>query len=209
MLLHAVDIKKIMAMIRDIMEENKEYLCELDGAIGDGDIGLTVSKGFRAIAEDVLEQDVTDIGLLLKKCGFTLAEAVPSTIGTILAGSLMQAGNNLKGQEALDTTGLASLLGGMIEGIQKRGKASIGDKTILDSLHPAWQSLKEDGEKGVDLRISLAKAYRAAQNGAEQTKQMQSVHGRAQRYNENSIGHQDPGATVGALIVKGFYLYVS
>lgn len=209
MLLHAVDIKKVMAMIRDIMEENKGYLCELDGAIGDGDIGLTVSKGFRAIAEDVLQQDVTDIGLLLKKCGFTLAEAVPSTIGTILAGSLMQAGNNLKGQEALDTNGLANLLGGMIEGIQKRGKASIGDKTILDSLHPAWQSLKEDGEKGADLRVSLAKAYREAQNGAEQTKEMQSVHGRAQRYNKNSIGHQDPGATVGALIVKGFYMYVS
>lgn len=208
--LYARDIKNILTVIKDIMEENKDYLCELDGALGDGDIGLTVSKGFRAIVTEVEQLDASDIGLILKKCGFTLAESVPSTIGTILASSLIQAGNALKGKEALDTNDFAILLGGMIEGIKKRGKASVGDKTILDSLHPAWQSLKVDGEKGdVALEESLARAYKVAQDGAEQTKQMQSVHGRAQRYNENSIGHQDPGATVGALIVKGFYQYVS
>jgi dihydroxyacetone kinase-like protein len=206
--LQANDLKKVFIAIKDLMETNKDYLCELDGALGDGDIGLTVSKGFRAIVEDQEAFDQSDIGLLLKKSGFVLAETVPSTIGTILATALMQAGNALKGKEELGTEELLALFSAMQEGIQKRGKASVGDKTILDSIHPAVQAVKEDAEKGLKLKDAIEHAHLAAQKGANQTIEMQSKHGRAERYFEKSIGHQDPGATVGALFVQGFYDYL-
>ncbi|WP_413305933.1 dihydroxyacetone kinase subunit DhaL [Bacillus sp. 1P10SD] len=207
--LQSDDIMGILSSIKDLMEENKDYLCELDAALGDGDIGLTVSKGFKAIAEEVAPLEISDMGLLFKKSGFVLAEAVPSTIGTILASAFMQAGNGLKGKNALETADLATLFEGMIEGIRKRGKASFGDKTILDSLYPALEALKEASKNGLSLQESIRLAYVEAQNGAERTKEMQSRHGRAVRYFENSIGHQDPGATVGALIIKGFNVYLN
>lgn len=203
------DMKKIFAEVKTIMDDQKDYLCELDGALGDGDIGLTVTKGFKSIVEDTEELDVKDVGQLVQKSGFILAEAVPSTIGTILASALMQAGKELKGKEELDTPDVALFFKGMIAGIRKRGKAELGDKTILDSLYPAVDALEEFSNKGLTLEKSVANAYKEATIGAENTKNLQSKHGRAERYFEKSIGHQDPGATVGALIVKGFDAYLN
>jgi phosphoenolpyruvate---glycerone phosphotransferase subunit DhaL len=203
------DIKKIFLEIKTIMDEHKDYLCELDAALGDGDIGLTLTKGFKAIVEETEQLNVSDLGLLFKKSGFVLAETVPSTMGTLLASAFMQAGNELKGKEAMELSDIIIFFSGMIEGIRKRGKAEVGDKTILDSLHPALESLKESAEKGLSLAESLTLANISAFNGAENTKNLQSKHGRAERYFENSIGHQDPGATVGALIVKGFDVYLN
>ncbi|MFD1064462.1 dihydroxyacetone kinase subunit DhaL [Oceanobacillus locisalsi] len=203
------DMKNIFVEIQTIMEEQKDYLCELDGALGDGDIGLTVTKGFKSIAEETGNMDVTDIGLFVKKSGFTLAEVVPSTIGTILASALMQAGKALKEKEELDTSDVALFFKGMIEGIRKRGKAELGDKTILDALYPAVDALEESANQELSLEEAASAAYQKAMDGAENTKNLQSKHGRAERYFEKSIGHQDPGATVGALVVKGFDVYLN
>lgn len=207
--LHANDLKKVFIAIKELMEANKDYLCELDGALGDGDIGLTVSKGFRAIAEEQKSFESPDLGMLLKKSGFILAETVPSTIGTLLASAFMQAGSALKGKEELGIEELLTLFSGLEEGIQKRGKASVGDKTILDSIHPAVLALKEASEKGLTLKAAIENANFAALKGAQQTIEMQSKHGRAERYFEKSIGHQDPGATVGSLFIQGFYKYLN
>lgn len=207
--LNANDLKKIFLEIKNIMDEQKDYLCKLDAALGDGDIGLTVTKGFKAIVDETEKLEITDLGMFFKKSGFILAETVPSTIGTILASAFMQVGNELKGKKSLETLDMIAFFEGMISGIRKRGKAEVGDKTILDSLHPAVEALKESAEKGLSLAESIAAAYSAAWSGAEDTKNLQSKHGRAERYFERSIGHQDPGATVGALLLKGFHIYLN
>jgi dihydroxyacetone kinase-like protein len=203
------DIKNIIIKLKTIMEENKDYLCELDAALGDGDLGLTVSKGFREIAANIDELAVKDIGNVLKRSGFILADKVPSTMGTLLASGFMQAGKLLEGKESLTSNEAATLFEGMILGISKRGKAAIGDKTIIDSLHPAHKALEVAADQELSLKEAFKGAYEQARLGAEHTKEMQSKFGRASKYLERSIGHQDPGATVGALIVKGFHLYIN
>lgn len=203
------DMKHIFAKICSIMEENKEMLCRLDAELGDGDIGLTMAKGFSAVHQQLVEYDGNDIGDMLIKGGFVMAEKAASTMGTLMASALMEGGKTIKGYFELDLDGVYHMLKGMVRGLKKRGKAEIGDKTILDALIPAVQAIEIERTKGSSLCEAISEAYQAADAGMKKTVNMQSRHGRAARYLEQSIGKQDPGATVGALLIKGFDVYLS
>lgn len=203
------DIIGIFGEVSLIMDENKDYLCELDGAIGDGDIGLTMSRGFQSIKEYADNEEFGDVGSLLLRSGMTLADSAPSTMGTLFASGFIKAGKASKGKTELNLEDFRDVLKEIEVGIMDRGKAKVGDKTILDSLSPATISLGQSINNNERMNEAIEKAYNAAVKGMNNTVNMQSQHGRAGRYLEKSIGKVDPGATVGALFYKGIYEYIS
>ncbi|HHY46484.1 MAG TPA: dihydroxyacetone kinase subunit L [Firmicutes bacterium] len=191
------------------MEETRDWLGELDGAMGDGDLGLTMSTGFRKAAEALRDLDEKDVGKLLAKAGMVIGQSAPSTMGTLMATGFMKGGKAVQGKEEVQLADLAALVHAFVEGIMARGKAKPGEKTIIDSLHPAAQALDQAISEGRSLKEGLAAAYEAAEKGVEATKAMISQHGRPAYYQEKTLGKQDPGATVGMLVLKGFVDYMS
>ncbi len=195
-------IKGIFIELSKTMENNKDLLTELDSAMGDGDLGITMSTGFKIVEEKIKFYEQNDISELIIKSGLIMAEAIPSTMGTLIASGLMEAGVKLKGSESFGLYEINLFLWGLFQGIQKRGKAKVGEKTILDSLYPACEALETATSKKQSLNEGLKNAYLAAYDGMTNTSNLKSVHGRASWYQNNSIGKQDPGATVGMLFVK-------
>ncbi|MGE5508547.1 MAG: dihydroxyacetone kinase subunit DhaL [Chitinophagales bacterium] len=200
----AADFRAILARMADLMAEQKDYLTELDGVIGDGDLGLTMSKGFRAVADAVAALDESDVGKLLGKAGMTMASTVPSTMGTLMATGLMRAGKAAVGKTEVTLADLAAMLTDFVEGLIQRGKAQPGDKTIIDALAPAAAALRSAAESGRSLAEGWESALAAARSGLEETKKMISQHGKAACFQEKSLGQQDPGATVGAFLIQAF-----
>lgn len=202
------DIRNILREISKLMDDNKDYLCKLDGAIGDGDIGLTMSKGFRAIIENLPNIPEENIGVVLMRSALVMGETVASTMGTLMASALIRGGKVSQGKTEVNVEDLLVVTKAMVEGLMERGKAKLGDKTILDSFVPAVEAIEEAHKQGKSMKEAIKCAYEAAEQGAKRTIEMQSRLGRAGRYLERSIGHQDPGATVGALFFKGFSNYI-
>lgn len=199
------ELIKLFSAWKTIMAENRDYLIEIDGIVGDGDLGLTMSDGFAAAYDAVADSDETDIGKLCYQAGKKMSTAVPSTMGTLMASGLMNAGKVLKGKTELNNAEVAELFSAYFDGVASRGSAKVGDKTFLDGLAPAVQALKDAADKGEDIKMMAQKAKEAAQKGFEQTKGMLAVHGRAAGRGEASRELLDPGAAVAKLLMQGFY----
>ncbi|MDR7315462.1 dihydroxyacetone kinase subunit DhaL [Brevibacillus nitrificans] len=198
------DVQAILQAVGKRMDENKDFLCQLDGALGDGDIGLTMSNGFRAVNDQLRTSAGGDIGKALMSAALEMGEAVASTMGTLMSSALFRAGKAIQGKTELTTVDVIAFFQAIVQGLKERGRANVGDKTILDSLVPAVDAMEVSHSEGKSLGEIMLVASEAADKGAKETIEMQSRHGRAARYLERSIGHQDPGAAVGALLVKGF-----
>lgn len=196
------DVLKIVHAIRTLMEEKKQELIDLDAAMGDGDLGLTMARGFAAVDEEAQNSDETDLGKLLMRAGMTLAKVAPSTMGTLAATGFMRGGKALPGRQRLSTEDLAAFFEAFVQGLMERGKAQPGEKTIIDSVKPAADALR--AAQGKDPREALSEALEAARAGVEATRQMVARHGRVAYYQEQSLGKADPGATAGMYIVQGF-----
>lgn len=194
-------IKQYLFHCADIMEQEKDTLIALDSVVGDGDLGLTMSDGFRAAKQAVLDSEESDCGKLLYMAGKAMSMAVPSTMGTLMASGLMAAGKALKGKTELEAQDFVLLFQAYEEGVIKLGKAKVGDKTFLDGFHPGVVQLKESLESEA-LRIRAEKAYAASQKGYEDTVGMLAVHGRAAARGEASRTLKDPGAYVGMLLMR-------
>lgn len=193
-------IKKLLKSLAETMGEQRDYLIELDQVCGDGDLGLTMSDGFLAASNFAQSSEETDLGKLLYGAGKEMSKAVPSTMGTLMASGLMQAGKVLKGQEELAEADLYRLFEAYEEGVQLRGKAQLGEKTFLDGIHPAVEALKKAGQEGLSLEEACAKAAKGAEEGLQSTTTMQARHGRAATRGEASISLLDPGAAVAKLM---------
>jgi len=207
--LNEEDIRAIFLKIKDIMVEKKDLLIGLDGAIGDGDLGLAMSIGFTKVAEALQDFKEKDVGKIFMQAGVILAKNAPSTIGTLIATGFMKGGKVVQGREEIGLTEIFKMMDAFVKEIMIRGKAKPGEKTVLDSLCPAVQAFKLAQEKNKTLKEGLVMAYNAALQGVESTKNMVSQHGRAAYYQKNSVGKQDPGATAGMLIIKAFADYIS
>lgn len=208
-MLKSKDITGMMNEIYTLLDSNKDYLCRLDGSLGDGDIGITMSKGFSSIVNfNKQNTEIDDIGLLMKNYGLILAENAPSTMGTLLASGFLHASKEANGKKQITQEEFISLIEDIIIGIQNRGKAELGDKTILDALIPAKDALKRSTENKDDILTIFENAYKAAHDGMLSTIDLQARRGRASRYLEKSQGKQDPGATVGMLMFEGFLNYI-
>jgi dihydroxyacetone kinase-like protein len=188
----------------DLMAEKRDELGELDGVIGDGDLGLTMSKGFRAVKDTLAALEESDVGKILGKAGMTMAAAVPSTMGTLMGTALMRMGKASQGKQEVNLGDLGAMFSDAVEGLAARGKSKVGDKTIIDALDPAARALRDAADAGRDLAVGVAEAYRAAQDGLEATKQMISQHGKAACFQEKTLGKPDPGAAVGVYLLESF-----
>jgi len=207
--LNTDDIKKIFTKIKDIMVEMENYLFDLDSQMGDGDLGLIMKNGFIKVDEAVRNLDEKDIGKLFIKAGMTLASSVPSTMGTLMATGLMRAGKEVMGKSEIRLGDFSLMFSAFVNGIIERGKAKLGEKTIIDSMIPAVNALKKAKEDRENLTQAFNLAYEAAQEGLESTKSMTSVHGKAVYHSERSKGTEDPGAAAGVLLLKGFVEYLN
>jgi dihydroxyacetone kinase-like protein len=201
--LEAHDLKRIFGKISKIIKDDKEMLSNLDAKLGDGDLGIAMAKGFAAVSESLENSGEKDIGRLLVNAGMTMAKTAPSTLGTLLAMGFMQGGKSVSG-EVMTTEGFIRFLKGFTEEIMNRGKSAPGEKTIVDSLYPALQAAIQAYAMGSHMNSVLRDACKAAQKGAEDTKNMVSKHGRGAYYQEKSLGLQDGGAAVGAILLRAF-----
>ena len=202
--LEARDITAIVARIADLMTLKKEELIALDGAVGDGDLGLTMEKAFVAARDDPAASGESDVGKLLVKIGAVIARAAPSTMGTLIATGFMSGGKAVSGLARLELKDLAAFFEAFVDGIMRRGKSKPGEKTIVDVLHPAAQALKQAAEAGAGLEEGFRRCREAAADGLARTRDMIAQHGRVAYYQEQSRGKEDPGAVAANYIVQGF-----
>lgn len=206
--LNSEDIKKVLDTIRHIINENEEYLFRLDSAMGDGDLGITMKNGFSKIVEVISNLEEDSVGKILIKAGMTISSAVPSTMGTLVGTGFMRAGKSVIGKTEIDLSDSARMIEAFVSGIMERGKSKPGERTIVDSLYPASETLKLAAEKRKSLKEGFNDAYKSSIEGLESTKKMTPVHGKAVYHAERSSDVEDPGAAVGMLIMKGFNDYL-
>ncbi|GHV78102.1 DAK2 domain-containing protein [Spirochaetia bacterium] len=203
------DLKGLFAAMRDTMVRNRDYLIELDGVMGDGDLGLTMSNAFSAAATDTAALEEPDPGKVFIKGGMAMAKAAPSTMGTLMGTGFMRGGKAVKEKTALELADMAVFWRSFVEGLMERGKAKPGDKTVLDSLDPAAAALEKAAAEGKSLTEGFKAALGAAEEGVEKSKAMVAQFGRAAYYQEKSRDKIDPGAVVGCLLIKTFSDFIA
>jgi dihydroxyacetone kinase-like protein len=183
------------------IEAQAGHLTQLDSAIGDGDHGVNLTRGMRAVGAALEGQDGESPGRQLILAGKTLVSSVGGASGPLWGTALRRAGRAVGDAETLDGPVLASALEAALAGIVELGAAERGDKTMVDALAPAVAALRAGVDAGEPLDAALADATRAAEAGARETIPMQARKGRASYLGERSIGHEDPGAASTTLIV--------
>lgn len=185
-----------------VLEQNKDYLTQLDAAIGDADHGINMNRGFqKAIAQlpSVADQD---IGSILKAVSMTLISTVGGASGPLYGTLFLRASTMVTGKQELSDEDMVIFLQATVDGVLQRGKAHVGDKTMLDSLAPAVDAFKDAIAEGASTPEALEKAVAAAEAGMKSTIPLVAKKGRASYLGERSSGHQDPGATSTYLILK-------
>ena len=172
----------------------------MDAFMGDGDLGLTMKKGFAALPDILRELDEPDLGKRLMKAGMKMTSVVPSTMGTLMGSGIMAGGKKLAGREAIDAEGLGLFLSGYAEGIVKRGKCAEGDRTVLDAIAPAARAAQAHC---ATLREAAQAALKAAEDGVEATKDMLPKFGKAAVHSAKAKGVPDQGAVAGMYMIEG------
>ena len=190
----------LQAVARTIAE-NKDYLTELDAAIGDADHGINLDRGFQKVTPQLPQLETKDIGNILKTVSMTLISSVGGASGPLYGTFFLRASTVVMGKEELTPTELADLLQAGVAGVVQRGKANLGDKTMLDALSPAATTFAESVAEGNTIEEALKQAVQAAETGMKQTIPLIAKKGRASYLGERSVGHQDPGATSSYLIL--------
>lgn len=199
------DVKKVIAIIdriADDIEDQKMFLTELDNVIGDGDHGINMARGFKVVKELEPTFEGKDIGAILKMVGMKIVSTVGGSAGPLYGTAFMKAGALMNGKMEADINDFIGMLEAGIGGVQLRGKAVKGEKTMLDSMIPALDAIKEAVEAGSDAKAALDAGVKAAEDGVEYTKTIIATKGRASYLGERSLGHQDPGATSFTIMLK-------
>ena len=195
-------LRKFILACSALMEENKQYLIDLDSALGDGDLGLTMTAGFAEASDFAGKSSETDIGKLTAQAGMAMSRKVPSTMGTLVASGFMGAGKAVKGKTELSDQDLAAFINGFTEGVKHRGKANEGDRTIVDALGPGAKAFADAVAAGKGAAEAAKEADKAAAAGRDATVNMKPKFGRAVYYGDQVLGKVDQGSVVGALIFK-------
>ena len=198
----AATITTWMNAIAVAVRAERDHLVQLDAAIGDGDHGINMTRGFEAAVQALAAEDGTPPGRLLTLAGKTLVSAVGGASGPLWGTALRRAGRTLGDSTSFTPEQLVGALEAALAGVQDLGQAVPGDKTMVDALGPAVAALRDGVRGGQPLEAALESAAAAAEAGMRATIPMQARRGRASYLGERSIGHQDPGATSAALIVR-------
>ncbi|GHV63788.1 DAK2 domain-containing protein [Spirochaetia bacterium] len=204
--MNAASLRGAITAISDLIGKNKDYLVELDQQNGDGDLGVSMAAGFKAVEGYLESAEEKDLGKLLMKCSGVFNEAAPSSLGTILAFGFMGMAKALKGKEEAGIAEAALAMEAGLNNIMEKAKSKPGEKTILDAIFPAVERIKKAGPND-SITVIYAAAAKAAAEGSDATRAMISVHGRAAYYGDKSIGILDGGSVVGKLIFEGISAY--
>ncbi|KAA1180390.1 dihydroxyacetone kinase subunit L [Rhizobium tropici] len=198
------DLKALFVRIAEAMAREKDRLCELDGVIGDADHGIAMELGFTAAAKAVSELDPTtaDPTLVFNTAAKSFLNAVGASSGPLYATALMRAGAVAKGKISLSDDDMVEIFAAFAKGIQDRGKAEVGEKTMVDAWVPAAAACRAARDQGLPLAACLAAGLEAGEAGAEATKEMIAAKGRSSRLGERALGHIDPGAASAVVIIS-------
>ena len=185
-----------------IVAEQKQYLTGLDAAIGDGDHGINMDRGFQTVLVKIAPVRDKDAGTLLKTTGMALVGSVGGAGGPLYGTFFLRAGAALDGKSEISDRDLVGALEAGLKGVVERGKANLKDKTMVDALTPAVARAKQSLDGGASLQEALAAAADAAEEGMKATIPPKALKGRASYLGDRSIGHQDPGATSSYLMLR-------
>ena len=185
-----------------VMALNKDHLTQLDSPIGDGDHGANMDRGFQAVVSKLPAVVAADIGTIFKTVGMTLVSTVGGAAGPLYGTFFLQLATATAGKTELHLSDWVAALQAGVGGVIMRGKASLGDKTMVDALIPALESLKAAAANGESFPIALRQSAEAAEQGMLGTIPLVARKGRASYLGERSAGHQDPGATSSHLLLK-------
>jgi phosphoenolpyruvate---glycerone phosphotransferase subunit DhaL len=185
-----------------IVAEQKQYLTGLDAAIGDGDHGINMDRGFQTVLVKLAPVRDKDVGTLLKTTGMALVGSVGGAGGPLYGTFFLRAGAALDGKTEVSDKDLVSALEAGVKGVVERGKANRNDKTMVDALGPAIDRARQYVDEGAPLEEALAAAADAAEEGMKATIPLKALKGRASYLGDRSIGHQDPGATSSYLMLR-------
>jgi dihydroxyacetone kinase-like protein len=196
------DVRAWLEAFAARVAENKEYLTQLDAAIGDADHGINIDRGMRAALLKLDGVSDDDVGALLKTVGMALVSTVGGAGGPLYGTLFLQMGIKTAGKSELDPEDWGEALEAAVSGVQARGKAEPGDKTMIDALVPAREAFKAALADGASFEDALRRSAEAAEEGMRATVPLVAKKGRASYLGERSAGHQDPGATSSHLLVR-------
>ncbi|MCS6131346.1 dihydroxyacetone kinase subunit L [Clostridium botulinum] len=196
------EVKDILVKVEKVIEENKLYLSELDAAIGDGDHGLNMNKGFKAVVEKIKDLPEDDLGNIFKNSGMALVSNVGGASGPLYGTAFMKAAMVVNKKSEMDINDFIKVLEEALGGIKMRGKGQEGEKTMIDTLSPAIEAGNKSIGENKSVKEVLLEIKEAAKNGMEHTKEIVATKGRASYVGERSIGHIDAGATSMYLILN-------
>lgn len=205
------DIIGLFKSIAELMTEKEAQLEELDSMLGDGDLGLTMKKGYCALPEILQENMDKDLSKLIMSAGMKMSSIVPSTMGFLMGSGVMTAGKALKDKGFIDSEALVKFLRGFADGIIKRGKCSPGERTVLDSIDAAATASEKafENNREIGLKDLAAEALKGAELGLEATKDMEPKYGKAAVHKAKAKGVVDQGALAGYYVIEGIYRFVS
>lgn len=201
--LDAPGLTTVLVGVCDVMAATIEDLTHADQAIGDGDHGLAIERGFRAAREAISGSAAPDdVGILLETFGTAMLTSMGGASGAIYGSLFRRGARGLRGRPMLDSDSLATFLEDGLAGVCERGGASIGDKTLVDALAPAAEAARASADRPLDE--ALMAAANAAEAGMERTRDMRAALGRARTLGDRALGHVDPGALSFALMMRGW-----
>lgn len=196
------DVERVVMDLTETILDNEKYFGDLDAVVGDGDFGFSLARGFEIVKAEWDTFDRTDPGVFLQKVAMTVSARIGGTSGPIWGTALLRAGAQLKDKDEFTSEDVVRALRASVEGIKARGKAELGEKTLLDALVPAIDTLEAEVAKGSDTKTTITEVAKTAREAAEATSKLQAMRGRASYTGERSIGSVDAGAMAIAVLAE-------
>ena len=196
------DVLRWLNALQKVFAENRQHLTDLDSAVGDGDLGISLDRGFTAVQADLSAKPPADLRAVFQNAATVLIKTMGGSSGPLLGTFFLRAGATCSDKSELAPADVVALFHAGVEGIQQRGKAALGDKTMLDALIPAVDAMRGALEAGNGQTEILERGTAAAEAGMQATISMSARKGRASYLGERSVGHPDPGATAAHLMLK-------
>jgi dihydroxyacetone kinase-like protein len=188
--------------LQQVYSENRQWLTELDSAIGDADHGINMDRGFTAVKAELASNAAADMRAVLQTAAMVLIRTVGGASGPLYGTFFLRAAAACAGKAQLDAPGVVAMFEAGVEGVRQRGKAEPGDKTMVDALDPALKAMRNALSRNGNLGAVLEAGAAAAEQGMLSTIPLQARKGRASYLGPRSVGHQDPGATSSWLLIR-------
>ena len=195
-------VESVIKLIAQTCVDNEKYFSDLDAVAGDGDFGFSLARGFENVIAEWDEYDRSDLSTFIQKVATTMSGRIGGSSGPIWGTAFLRAAISVKDKNDISQADVVAMLRSAIEGIMKRGGASLGDKTLLDALVPLTDAIEADLDKGLDGKAVAQHAAEVARTAAEETAKLEAHRGRASYIGERSIGSPDPGAIAMAVLAE-------